>query len=110
MPYANENNEVSPWAPLPGCDPIDTPTTSGLVRDHVELYRAPDIPAVREHNRAAVERWKAESEQRLEHRRKRWREIKAASNVTENRRLAGYAKNTIDGIIKDVEAVQNGPY
>jgi len=104
------SRRLDPWEIIPGCDGWNDNDARKAARDGVKLYKAlytaPDNPEVREHNQAAREQWEAEQESK---RKAQWHSLETRHDDL-NKRLAGYAKKTIDGIIKDVTNVQNGPY
>lgn len=72
------------------------------VDDGVVFDYGPDTPQLRQHNSAILAEHLAE-------RARRWREITTKSDASDNKRLAGLARNAVKGILKDVEAVQDGP-
>lgn len=101
IPYGDADHPCRPWTPLPGCAPIDKATANGLLYDAVDVYRGPDTPEVREHNQAALQQWRIDSEHRRQEREKRWRELNTDSNITDNKRVAGYARNAVHRIVND---------
>jgi hypothetical protein len=89
---------------FPGCEDWDYKDAHAAALDGVELYAGPDNPDVRERNRRARQQREAD----LERRTARLREIQT-SNAIQDKRLGGFARNAIQGIIGDIVKVQQGP-
>ncbi len=104
---------VYPWDKIPGCEDWDIQEVFKALNAGAKLYRAPDSPEVREHNQAQRQRWDDDEPKRRaedEKRKAALLEIRLKGDATDNKRLAGYARKSIKGIINDVVRVQNGPY
>ncbi|WP_142391483.1 hypothetical protein [Mycobacterium sp. ENV421] len=77
------SRRLDPWEIISGCEGWNDHDARRAARDGVKLYArlsdAPDIPALREHNRAAREQWEAEQEAKRRDIKKRRR--KPSSSV-----------------------------
>jgi putative DNA primase/helicase len=100
-------NAAEPLLDTPKNDFVAAESTARLAREAigegVVFEYVPDTPELRRRNSAILAA-------RQEERKMRWREIKTKADATDNKRLAGFARNAVEGILKDVEDVQNGPF
>ena len=94
-----DSASATPLLVTDGLDFIDKlhqdDTAAEAITDGVSFEYGPDTPELRQRNSAILA-------DHLEQRAKRWRTLKATCNVTNNKRLEGYAGNTIAGCVKDV--------
>lgn len=96
--FGGDTDPIMPWHKVVGCESWDTREVLRALDAGVILYRAPDSEGVRQHNRAARQKWETEEPQR----QAAWREY--SKNVSGDR-LQSYAIGTLDGVINDLSAM-----